>query len=153
MLCSSQLLVHYDPDKPLILSCDASSYGIGAVLSHEMPDKTERPIAYSSRTMTPAERKYSQIEKEGLSLVYGIKHFHQYLYGQHFTILTDHKPLLGLLAEDKKIPQMAASRIKRWALTLSAYNYTLAHRQGLKHQTFDQQYLPICTNPIPVCAE
>ena len=54
MLCSSKLLVHYDPEKPLILSCDASSYGIGAVLSHEMPDKAERPIAYTSRTMTPA---------------------------------------------------------------------------------------------------
>lgn len=102
-----------------------------AVLSHEMPDKTERPIAYSSRTMTPVERKYSQIEKKELSLVYGIKHFNQYLLGRHFT--TDHKSLLGLLVEEKRFHSYQ-SRIERWALILSAPHYTLAYRQGHNHE-------------------
>ena len=124
-------------DEDVMHQVMASSYGIGAVMSHEMPNKTERPIAYTSKTLTSEERNYSQVEKEGLAVVFGIKHFHQYLFGTHFTIITDHKPLLGLIAEDKKIPQMAASKIERWALTLSAYNYTLVYRQGREHQNAD----------------
>ena len=58
LLSSKQLLVHYDPAKKLVLSCDASSHGIGAVLSHVMGNGEERPIAFISRTLTVAEKKY-----------------------------------------------------------------------------------------------
>ena len=64
-LCSNNLLVHYDTEKPLLLSCDASPYGLGGVLSHIMPDGSECPIAYASRTLSVAERNYAQIEKKG----------------------------------------------------------------------------------------
>ena len=69
-LSSAKLLVHYDPDRELLLSCDASPYGIGAVLSQISPDKEEKPIAFVSRSLAPAERKYSQLDKEGLSITY-----------------------------------------------------------------------------------
>ena len=58
---SLRLLVHFDPSNQIVVACDASSLGLGAVLSHIMPDGQERPIAYASRTLTAAEKGYSQI--------------------------------------------------------------------------------------------
>ena len=76
-LASSRVLARYNLSLPLKLASDASSYGNGAVISHVYIDEAERPI---SRTLS-SEKNYAQIEKEALALVYGIRHFHQYLYG------------------------------------------------------------------------
>ena len=109
LLTSSQLLVHFDPKLRVVLACDASAYGIGAVLAHRFSDGTEKPIAYASRTLSKAERNYSQLEKEGLACVYGVKKFHTYLFGHPFELITDHKPLLSLFSEHKaSSPQASA---------------------------------------------
>ena len=89
----SNLLVHFDPEKPIIVTADASPYGLGAVLSHRLDDDTEKPIMFTSRTLSPAELKYSQIEKEALAIIFAVKQFHQYIHGQQFEIQSDHKPL------------------------------------------------------------
>ena len=99
LLQSADLLVHFDPEKEMVLETDASNYGVGAVLSHKMKNGTERPIGYVSRNLLEAERNYYTLEKEALALIFGIKKFHQFLYSHLFTISTDHKPLEGLLSE------------------------------------------------------
>ena len=69
-IVDAPVLVHYDPDLPIILAGDASNYGLGAVISHQMPDKSKRPIAFASRMLTPSEKNYSQVDKEALLLVF-----------------------------------------------------------------------------------
>ena len=105
---SSQLLVHFDPTKELILACDAFEYGIGAVLAHRMPDNSEKPIGYVSRTLSTAEKNYSEMKKEALACVFGVKRFHSYLLGHPFTLVTDHKPLLSLLNGKKAVSALAS---------------------------------------------
>ena len=136
-LASTEVLVHYDVHLPVKLACDASSYGVGAVISHVLPGGEEKPIAYASRTLTQSEQNYPQIEKEALSLVFGVRKFHQFLYGRKFTLLTDHKPLLAILGPKKSLPTLATARMQRWALLLSAYQYEIEYRTTLEHANAD----------------
>lgn len=136
LLISSEVMVHYDSQKPLTLAVDASAYGLGAVISHTI-ESNDKPIAYVSRTLTSAERNYSQIEKEALAIIFGIQKFHQYLYGRRFTLLTDHKPLTTILGPKKGIPVLAASRLQRWAIQLSAYQFDIKFRSTSKNGNAD----------------
>ena len=136
-VASSSVLVHYNPSLPLRMAGDASAYGVGAVISHVMPDGSERPIAFASRTLSASEKNYSQIEKEALSLVFGVKRFQNYLYGRPFTLVTDHKPLLTILGSKKGIPTLAAARLQRWAIILSAYQYQIEFKPTNAHSNAD----------------
>ena len=136
-VASSSVLVHYNPTLPVKMAGDASAYGVGAVISHVMPDGSERPIAFASRTLTDSEKNYSQVEKEALSLVFGVKRFQNYLYGRQFTLVTDHKPLLAILGPKRGIPALAAARLQRWAIILSAYRYEIEFRPTNAHSNAD----------------
>ena len=142
-LLSSKVLVHYDPKLPIKVAADASAYGVGAVLSHVV-DGTERPIAFASRTLTSSERNYAQVEKEALALIFAVKKFHIYLYGHEFTLITDHKPLTTILGPKKGIPPLAAARLQRWAILLSAYKYQIEFRSTTAHGNAD------CLSRLPL---
>ena len=64
LLTSSSVLTHFDSNLPLFLACDTSSYGIGAALANRYPNGSEKPIAYTSRTLSESEKNYSQLEKK-----------------------------------------------------------------------------------------
>ena len=129
-LTSKSLLIHYDSTKPLTLTCDASATGIAAVISHTTESGQERPIAYASKTLSDAEKKYSQVEKEALAIIFGVKKFHKYLFGRKFVLYTDHKSLTTIFGEKKGIPAVTTARLQRWAIVLSAYDYKISHKKG-----------------------
>ena len=79
------------------------------MLAHKLPDGSERPVGCVSRTLNDAEKNYAQLEKEGLVLVFGVKRFYSYLFGHTFTLITDHKPLLGLLSKCKSTSPQASA--------------------------------------------
>lgn len=122
---------------PLVLAADAPSHGIGAVLLHRYADGSERPFAHASKTLNPQQLRYSQIEKEALSIIFGVQKFHQYIYGRTFELVTDNKPLLSIFNPSKQLPTMTAHRLQRWAITLMAYTYTIKYKPTKQHGNAD----------------
>lgn len=127
-LISPQVLMPYNPELPLLLATDASKIGLGAVLSHRMPDGRERPIAYASRTLSGTERKYSQIDKEALAIVWAVQKFFFYLYARHFTLFTDHKPLTQILDPYKSLPVLCISRMANYADFLGNFDFNVVFK-------------------------
>ena len=101
-VCSLSLSLSL-PKLDIIVASDASSYGNGACILHKLPDGTRKAIAHSSRSLLPAEKQYSQIEKEALGIIFAMIKFHRYLHGSQFTLQTDHKPLLSIFGFKKNV--------------------------------------------------
>ncbi|UYV72403.1 K02A2.6-like [Cordylochernes scorpioides] len=137
IISSDQILIAYDPKLPIRLSCDSSSYGLGAVLSQIDVDGNERPIYFISRTLSQAEKKYSQIDKECLSIIWALKKFNNYLFGRKFELITDNKPLHHILNPKREISSNMSARLQRWALILSSYNFTIECRKTGDHGNAD----------------
>lgn len=132
ILASDLLLTHYDPKLELIVAADASDYGIGAVILHKFPNGSQKAIFHASRTLTAAEKNYSQIEKEALALVFAVRKFHKMLYGRKFTLQTDHRPLLAIFGAKKGIPIHTANRLTRWATMLLGYDFELLYKPSAR---------------------
>ena len=136
-LLADKVLIHYDPDLEVELSTDASSYGLGAVISHRMPDGSERPISFASRSLTAAEKNYSTLDREAAAVIFGVTKFYKYLYGRKFKIQVDHQPLVGIFNPGKAVPHVVSPRMQRWMLLLGAMEYTIEYRSGQKNQNAD----------------
>ena len=81
--------MHYNDQLPLHLFCDASPYGLVAVLAHVLPGGEDQPITFASRTLCDAERNYAQLDREALAVAFGVKKFHNYVCGREFVVWTD----------------------------------------------------------------
>ena len=131
-LVNAPCLTCLDQSAPLILQVDASQVGLGVMLCVETEGEGERPIAFASRQLKASEAKYSSIQKEALALVWGLQHFHYWVFGQHVTLVTDHCPLSYLKSMAPK-----SQLLSRWLLILQCYDFTIVHRPGKANANLD----------------
>lgn len=124
VLASDLALTHFDPAKKIVVAADASSYGKGSVLMHEMPNGTMQPVIHAASSFNKVEKNYQQVQREAFA--FAVKKFHQYLFGRRFELQTDHKPLLGIFGSKSGFPVYTASRLQHYALTLLAYDFGIS---------------------------
>ena len=111
------VLTHFDPSQEITLQVDASKFGLGATLL-----QNDRPVSFASKSLTPTEINYSQIEKELYAILFGRKRFHQYVYGRRINVQTDHKPLIAIF---RKNLHTAPPRLQRMLLSLPRHDIKL----------------------------
>ena len=134
MLSSTPVLTPYDYKRPTKVSADSSSYGLGAVILQKSKE-VWKPVAYASRSLTETEKRYAQVEKEALAAVWACTKFQDYLYGIHFVLETDHKPLVALLGH--KTVDEIPPRIQRMRMRLMRFSYDVQHVAGKDLHTAD----------------
>jgi hypothetical protein len=134
-LISAPVLAMPDYTKPFIIQTDASTRGIGAVLCQRLMENgelVERPIAYVSRGLKPAETRYDTTHLEMLAVVYGIQKFRHYVLGTKFLLQTDHRALQGLMKRKD-----LQGRVARWVTTLQEYEFDIEYRKGTANANAD----------------
>ena len=134
-LSSRPVLALYNPNADTLVAADASSFGLGAVLTQKQDNDEWLPIAYVSRALTPTERRYAQIEKEALAITYACERFQEYLIGKSFHINTDHKPLVPIFSS-KSLDELPL-RVQRFRLRLLRFQFSISHTPGKKLITAD----------------
>ena len=122
MLTRAPILAHFKTNKPVKITTDASSVGLGCALL-----QNEKPVAYASRSLTETEQRYAQIEKETLAIVFACEKFHQYIYGKQCAVETDHKPIESIW---KKPLNRCPPRIQRLMLRLQKYDLSITYKPG-----------------------
>ena len=127
-LTGDRVMAYFDQNKETELITDASPFGLSAILLQKTPGREDRKVVvYASRSLSDVESRYSQTEKEALAIVWAIEKLHVYLYGSHFTMHTDCKPVQMIFNNPKSKPP---ARIERWNLCLQGYNFTVIHTKG-----------------------
>ena len=142
MATNHPTLKYFDPLKPTKISVDASSKGMGAVLLQD-----DHPIAYASKSLTPAQQNYAQIEKEMLTIVFGCHKFHDYIYGlPHVSIETDHKPYESIL---RKPIHVAPAHLQRMIMSVQRYAIQVSYKPAKELLVADT----LSRSPLPDLAD
>ncbi len=136
-LTGDEIMAYPSNDGIFILDTDASDTAVGSTLSQiqwcdKLQQEVEKPIAYASRSLTKAQRRYCTTRRELLAIVCFTQQFRHYLLGRQFLIRTDHNALRWIMTFKNPTDQMA-----RWLEFLSSYNFKLSHRAGKKHGNAD----------------
>lgn len=142
LIAESPALALFDPALPTVVTTDASDYGIGGILTQIHSDMSERTVAFASRTLTAAERKYSVVEKEALACVWSIERWRTYLWGKQFKLRSDHQALTTLLTT--KGMGRAGLRVARWSARLLCFNYDVEYKRGADNRVAD------CLSRLPL---
>ena len=148
MLIKAPVLAIYDPQKETELHCDASSVGFGSVLLQKQFDGKFHPIAFFSKTASPAEAKLHSYELETLSVIYALKRFHTYVHGVPIRIVTDCNSLVETLKNKN-----CSAKIARWSLFLENYDYTMQYRPGCSMGHVDalsRQQIAVATQDLDI---
>jgi len=151
-------LCPFTPGLPIRLECDASNLGVGVVLAQKQNSGDWHPIRYSSKKFDCHQINWNITEKECYAIVWGVSYFNHFIDGSPFEVLTDHialKWLKSTMRNGNPVP----SRLRRWIMQLSPYNFTVIYRKGsdneiadaLSRNPFydpDNQELPLLVNII-----
>ena len=135
-IASAQSLTHFDPEKELVLCCDASDKGICGVLC-QVEGGIEKPVLFFSRTLQPAEQRYPILHREALALVYALDKVYYYIYGRRIKIYTDHKPLLGIFGGARPWPPVVKGRLERYQIRAAEFDFELEYRKGAENVLAD----------------
>ncbi len=136
-ITTAPTLTHFDPKLPVGISADASAVGAGIVLFMKFPDGSEHPVSFGAKTFSETERRYSQIEKEGLALIIAINKYYKYLCGRKFLLVTDHRPLLKIFGPKTNLSVYAATRLHHWSIFLQQFQYDIIFRKSDDHGNAD----------------
>ncbi len=136
-LSKAPVLVRAQPHQPFILTSDASNTHVGGGLSQIQIDGETKPPGYFSKKLNSTENRYSPTAKEALAVVLACRHFHHYLWGTKFTILTDHQPLTSIFKKKE------SARMNRWIMELREYHYEIKYVQGKYNYVADQLSRPV----------
>lgn len=126
-MATPEVMKYFNPSLETELIVDASPVGLGAILTQFTADGGMNIIAYASRSLTDCESRYSQTEREALAVIWGVEHFHLYLYGSSFRVITDHKPLETIFNNPTC---KATARLERLQLRLQPYETAVVYKPG-----------------------
>nr|XP_047142341.1 uncharacterized protein K02A2.6-like [Hydra vulgaris] len=124
-LCEEPVVKVYDINQDLELTTDASEKAISGILS-----QNGHPVLYLSRTLSDAETRYSNIEREALAIVWSAHRARHFLLGRKFKLISDHRPLEFIFDSNKELPKVTSARILRWAIQMMAFDYEISYKKG-----------------------
>ena len=143
LVTSAPILAHFSSAADTFVSCDPSGVALGAVLT-QIQDGQERPVAYASRALSPAEQKYSVGEREALACIWACEKWHIFLFGRRFLLRTDHQALTSLLSASGT--GQRSLRLHRWMERLCRYTFRAEDRPGRCNQVADL----LSRSPAPI---